>query len=193
MKKLLFIGLISIVIFSCKKEGQKTYPESILAGQSSGTGVKYIDILPDDTINPINSSSKDYLIDLNHDGITDFKLHAYLFQAPGFGYTSRTIIPFNDNEFVFAGVDSTLVDTISSSVSINKNLNWTHMEGTLYSTSWDSQMSGYYFSGLLNGVNDKYVGTRIFVGDGVLYGWIRLRVIDGAIFVVYDYACTEEN
>jgi hypothetical protein len=39
----------------------------------------------------------------------------------------------------------------------------------------------------------QVLGVRIFEGDAILCVWIRLRVIDGAIFVVYDYACTEKS
>jgi hypothetical protein len=193
MKKLLCILMISIAIFSCKKEGEKSYPECILAGQTSGAGVNYTDILPDDTISPINSSALDYLVDLNHDGIDDFDLHAYFFQAPGFGTSIRTIMPLNNNEYVFADADTTLVDTLVMNVSINSNMKWTKEEGTLYSTAWDMQTPVFTSYGMWKNVSDKVVGVRIFVGDKILYGWIKLRVIDGAIFVVYDYACTKES
>lgn len=190
MKKLLFIFTLSLLAVYCKKEDQIAYPEFILAGVTTGTHVLYTDIIPDDTV-PASNTTPEYLyLDINHDKTDDFRLQYYIFQTPSMGNTHLSLEPLNNNEFAFAGTDSIMVDTIPVNFTIDKNLKWSGRKGTLYSSIWGSIPPGSYSQGLWMGVNDKVAGVRVFVGNDIVYGWIRPRISSGVFYVVYDYACT---
>jgi len=39
-------------------------------------------------------------------------------------------------------------------------------------------------------VLEKYIGTKIFVDDEELFGWIRVEITNGWNLTLIDYACT---
>lgn len=76
-----------MILFACDKEEQEeqlNYLDHILAGQTSGIGIKYIDIEPDDIlIFDYPASSTNRLIDINGDSIDDFELRFSGSASPG--------------------------------------------------------------------------------------------------------------
>lgn len=190
MKKFLFIALVAGILMSCEKDKEKVYPAFILAGQTAGSGIQYTDLMTDDTL----LESKIKLIDINQDGVDDFELYSYNFEQPGFGSGQKYIKPLNLNEIAAPFSDSTCVDTLCTSDTINKNLNWHHSAYDLTSYSYgNDSYTAHGIWGWDMVPEDNYVGVKLVVADKVIFGWIRLgvtRQIGQNYWLILDYGCT---
>ncbi|MBK7212086.1 MAG: hypothetical protein IPH88_02065 [Bacteroidales bacterium] len=84
MKNPILFSLLILFIVSCSdKENGYIYPGMIHAGQSSGVGIRYVDVEPNELIvkkdNHYGDTTK--VLDLNNDGIADFELTHYAFAS----------------------------------------------------------------------------------------------------------------
>lgn len=191
MRKILIIALIAGILMSCEKDKEKVYPAYILAGQTTGSGIHYNDLEPNDTL--LLSIIKS--IDINHDGVDDFELFSYYLDQPGFGSGQTYIKPLNLNEISAPLSDSTCVDTLCISDTINKNLNWHHSAYDLASYSYySSSASSHGLWGWDMVPEDNFIGIKLIVDDKIFFGWIRLGVtnqIGQNYWLILDYACTD--
>ena len=191
MNKTLFLGLLSILLISCKKEKQTSFPEYILAGQISGDGILYTDRQPDDTLT--YSSTKP--VDINQDGVDHFTIATSFFQQPGFGYGSCIITALHSNKLAAPVSDSTCADTLRKNDTISRSLNWHQSAGILYYWYFDYQSNesmGLWSLGSETCKN-KYIGVQVLVGDKIIYGWIKLDYTNNTGWnyaMIADYACT---
>jgi len=136
----------------------------------------YTDIIPDNNyqcsyVTPqslFGSCSNYYNVDINHDGIMDFKFSYEASANQYMGSTSDYLIVNNNNYISYKAVDLpfSLGDTIDS------NSNWVsnvYFFGSSYLTGGSSSSGG---SWPLD-VNDYYLGVKLSVGTNTYYGWIR--------------------
>jgi hypothetical protein len=192
MKTFLTLGLIALVMISCKKENNVTYPESILAGQKSGNGIIYTDVIPDDSIAGINSGDiEDRLLDLDGDGVNDVKLHSEHLSSYGSGYGGSWATPLGNNEIAIPVSPSIYVDTLSLNDAIGSNLNWGTGTCELYHFSYDMMTSSHDESGLWKFGVSKYIGIKIYVDQHILYGWIREEISNLGSQNLMEYAVTK--
>lgn len=202
----LITGLVFFVYFtisSCKKDDEiivetdtillpdtvksiLNLPNYILAGQTSGVGILYTDV-NNDTLKCSGQYSADsLLIDINADGIIDFKLGLLAGHSPGATWINHCLYPLQGNELVN---DSALIIPLNLNDSIN------------YDTNTDSvnYLYGYFHlniggttseGGLWKNAGYKYAGVKMMINQTIRYGWIGLEYIDGCHLVLHDYACT---
>jgi hypothetical protein len=199
MKKLLFF--ILFVGFAGLLNAQ-----NIIAGQHS-TSDYYYDYIPDTIIQQAYPGG-DFYIDINNDGINDFKFHL----DPGSGALgwqshSAYISALNNNEIVLAYND-TCKDTnqvylynrgmaraFNNSDTINSTAKWVNK---VYLEYLDSHYLGYSCSGSY-GVNPAYVGLKVIKWTDTLYAWVEIKswTVDYYSSIYYltlgSYACNKGN
>jgi hypothetical protein len=191
MKTILTIGFIALLMIACKKEKDITYPDSILAGQKSGDGIIYTDVIPDDSIAGINGGDiEERLLDLNGDGVNDVKLYSNHLSSYGSGYGSSSVTPLGNNEIAISTLPGSFADTLSLNDAIGSNLNWGTGTCVLYQYSYDIMTSSHDESGLWKFGVSKYIGIKIFVDQHILYGWIRVEISNLASQNLMEYAVT---
>jgi hypothetical protein len=171
------------------------YLDYIIAGQTSVIGIKYTDIEPNDTLSfdhyPETTTNKS--IDLNDDGINDFVILFSCAASPAFHWLYNAIIPLNNNTVAIPDFENNIADTIDLNDTIDNNLHWANDTCILYVDYWARTLEGPPFSsttGLWNNVKNKFIGTKVFLDDKTLYGWIRVEIKNGWQLIILDYACT---
>lgn len=191
MKTLLYLSFVCIIIFlSCNKE-KLTYPSSILAGQKTGEGIFYKDVVPDDSIGD-DSYSESRIIDLDEDGVADFELYSGHTQAAGFGSGGSWITPLDSNE-VACLPHTIYIDTLSVNEVINSSLYWVKKE-SIYYYYFYRQMSGEFENdeeGLWRYASHKYAGVRIKKDNDYLYGWLRVDMNIYHSQILLEYGITK--
>lgn len=191
MKTLLILSIFcTIPILSCSKV-ERTYPSSILAGQKTGEGIFYKDLVPDDSIGDCLDSETRF-IDLDEDGTADFKLNSGHTQAAGFGSGGSWIIPLDSNE-VACQLMTVHIDTLSVNDVINSSLYWVKEESVYYNYFY-RQFSGEFDfgeEGLWYNVSNKYAGVRIKKDNEYLYGWLRVDMNIYHSQILIEYGVTK--
>ncbi len=164
-------------------------PSYFKTGMNSGQGVTYFDIDPDSVLIEMWGSgekTETYELDLNHDGINDYKFQSYYQISPGHTYRNATVEPLNNSEVCL--VQSGLIDPdpMYSGCMLSNDLAWTNSMSTL-SLYW---FSGYNYTGsagIWNNIYDKFMGLRLVVNNDTLYGWVRITMTPPRI-IFKDYA-----
>lgn len=188
-KTLLFIYL-TFILFACDKEKQVQIPDFILAGQTDGFGIAFVDFEPDENlvVIPPDYESIKLKLDLNKDSIDDFEIV--------YGYTDRTsccyrleafIISLNNNSVCVLKTDSFTVAPLVYNDIIDSNSTWSDSKAYLFNywyakhTTPDgsdliqTDLDGYWYN------TDKfYMGVKIKNDDDdELFGWIDVNLIAG--------------
>lgn len=172
--------------------------------------IAYTDIVPDTVL---DVCYEQYTLDLNNDGVTDFKFKAY-----GVGTYWAIVKPFpytSQNQNAIAGTfpnweAGAFPYALNAGQQIDENLNWvsmadlilrdSQMAGLEYPETWEV-MAWYYIdasssdflAGNWNDRVDKYLPLRISAGGNTYYGWARLSVTHASVpFAIKDYAINLE-
>ncbi len=168
----------------------------LLVGKFSEAQIVYTDVMEDDTL----QDNEIYLLDLNNDGLADFKFRCNSFFNNGSYNNSHGFIAdgnnYNQNQMegiLFGGFSPRVYvlnqnDTISSGKSWLEN---SHVE-LLYFKEWndwhDGSSSGTVSIGYWKNKVNRYVGLKLMEGADTLYGWARLDVLNYKFVIVKDYA-----
>ncbi len=205
MKKYLFLAVLFISFFSCKKDdnketikpiGEYQYLNSLYAGQETGLGIKYTDIEPDDILTVTtysNECTKAYIFD-NNDSL-GFKI-TYGISSPfmlGAKSCWLKITPLNKNSSISVlNSDTTIVDTLKYNNIIDSTKNWSNSMAILYSniTFFNGNTSS---KGFWQNNNKFYIGIRMKNKGKYIYGWIFVKCGDYNSFsenVITRYAIT---
>ncbi len=155
-----------------------------------------------------------YNLDLNNDGVVDFRINLFAYAGTDTCTTGNqtiydigavTIEPLGNNAVNAFASTSPFTTSSGSILNVNvpyalngfdpiKNgLNWKNYGYFWMGVDAYSAYNGVpYFDILVNewlGVSDKYLGLRLSTDQGVLYGWARLDVSkDAKSFTIKDYA-----
>ncbi|MFI5135197.1 MAG: T9SS type A sorting domain-containing protein, partial [Chitinophagales bacterium] len=164
--------------------------------------VIYHDIDPDDTLKAVIHFPGDtYSIDLNNDGIYDFKFFAF----KGAAYTGIDLAMnysvSNTNALIgslgtFNSNPVLRISVLASNQTIDVNQNLFSLSQLLFSGNqfFLPPMLTVYSSGDPNGqwtggVVDHYVGLRFTDGTNTYYGWIRCDIpADASMVIIKDFA-----
>ena len=139
MKKSYLILTFTLLIIACKKEYKAPIDRlltSIKAGQTDGPGIRYMNIVPDDTLLIENFPDNLFVtrnIDLDNDKIPDFELK-YERSSPlmmGSSGVSLEIIPLGTNSVCISKTNANLVDSLSYNSIISDTNNWSNSKATL--------------------------------------------------------------
>jgi len=189
MKTILLIEIVAMLFLSCCKKDETVHADSIMAGQVSGNGILYTNVVPDDTISGF-SDTEDKTLDLNQDGIDDILLRSGHITAAGFGNGGSWAIPLGENEIARPFEPGSMVDTLSYGETIDKNLVWGKGTSELYYYYYDQFWTNYGESGLWRYGKLNYIGIRIYKDDKILYGWIRVEISVVGSQKLMEYAVT---
>ncbi len=168
---------------------------------SAQAEIVYTDI-PDQTF---SNSGQFYDLDLNNDGIPDFKLTLTKSQGSStfttyYGGTSNfafvmnliDIEPAGNNEVqITGGYYSNFAKALNINAPINQQANWGGNLTNLGAYTFFS-FSGFTFNssmGSWGNQTNKYLGLKLLVSGKTYYGWFRLDVANKyASFTIKDYA-----
>ncbi len=174
MKKLLFfLSFVGIVGFA--------NAQNIIAGQYSASDY-YHDYNPDTIIYQAMPGG-DFYIDLNNDGINDFKFHLNPgWEAHGYQYHSINISALNNNGTVLDHIDTCrdynqvyqfsveMAHAFNNNDIIDSTANWVN---SVYLTYSDWMASGHDCHGSYS-VNPAYVGLKVIKWTDTLYAWVQI-------------------
>jgi hypothetical protein len=153
--------------------------------------IVYTDVNPDSTVRSFPRGSVNYNLDLNNDGLYDFKITSSNIPI---GCRLGTIL---FNLYVnITRLDSNVVATDSYgnyalkmglNQDINSNLKWSQLTLNLESKIGCSRrLDGYWTN-----ISDGYLGLKLTIGNKTYYGWARVSVSVGSLscsFTIKDYA-----
>ena len=152
--------------------------------------IVYTDVNPDSTI---ISPSGSYYLDLNNDGISDYKIssvsiHGSCSPQNPLGYSKAYVSDSALNTNAVVAVTST-------TNPLAMNFNDSILSGLSLSTSgYLRYVTGGCLGGTLLGVwpnsIDRYLGLKLIVGANTYYGWARMQVsaTGNASCTIKDYA-----
>lgn len=170
------------------------YSQFIIVGQHT-TNDFYYDI-PDTTItaNPYqNNGFKYYNLDINSDGIFDFKFQVYHCGALGLFSYNSSIIALNNNKILQGNLDPCSHWGFNFRMAESLNLNDTIIESSNWSTTDNTFYFKYYYASMGDSIvcnnsnNISYIGARVIAQTDTLYCWIRISATYDAI-TLYEYA-----
>ena len=188
MKRLNLLLTLVILIFNINAYSQDNY---IIAGQHD-TSSSYYDFVPD-TIVPSNQNIQ---LDLNNDGVYDFKIYTFSDFSSHYSATGTGIYAENNNLVALGRVDTqygyygeesrNVAKIFEYGDTINDSSGFVHQAYmVLYSSALGSP--DFNISDWLN-KGDKYLGFKLFFDDTLSYGWIRINVLRPDSVVIKDYA-----
>jgi hypothetical protein len=154
---------------------------TFLFTSSADAQITYGDINPDITI---NTDEGFYDLDMNLDGIYDFKIWLSLNPNPRIKITTLN----DNNSFAYYVVDGCFMAKrfeLNDSIIINPPMG-------NYSNTGYLALTGVSFcmhSGAFIGQTDKYIGMKLIKNGITYYGWLRVDVAaDATWFTVKDFA-----
>ena len=178
--------------------------DSIIVGEYDST-MTFYDIDPDTTIlcEEHPGETKFYDIDLNQDGIFDFKLENRQNNGLGGGSGSIKIIPYNNNEIAFYRIDTAFA--YDSSYVFRKVARPFEFGELIDNSSEFSDsivfVSAYFWTGSPSfthfSISDwiylenQYTGIRMNINDTLVYGWIKLNNPNHSTITFEEYALSK--
>lgn len=199
MKKrsFIFILLLQFTFTICEAQ-------FILAGNVSG-GDTYFDIIPDSTLEALNVHLGPYpgdtmRLDIDNDGIDDYKIRTYGGGGLGGGAGGCVIIPLGTYAQVASNIDTSngccpmqyiaqLADTLVLGDTISNALLFLSGSTYLWSTTYGAAQAPIIDD--WNDIGEHYIGIRLTYPTDTLYGWIRVEATNNGPFIlsVKDFAC----
>lgn len=168
----------------------------LFVGKFSEAQIVYTDVIEDDTL----QDNENYLLDLNNDGLVDFKFSCNSFFNNGSYNNSNGFDVdgdiYNQNQMegnLFGGFSPRVYALIQND-TISSGKNWlanSHLN-LLYYKKWvdwhDGTSSGTVSIGYWKNKVNRYAGLKLIEGADTLYGWVRLDVLNYKFVIVKDYA-----
>lgn len=185
-------GICFSIFTSCEKEKDTVFLADKIEPISSN--IVYTDVNPDSVIR-INNSYYD--LDLNNDGVNDFKFRVYTYKSRctptecGSGLINSVSASISNGSINQIELDGLYPASLDSSAKINVNKTWSTPTGFL-TLRWVKYCCGHFYKG--NWAEPevfKYLGLKLIVGSKTYYGWIRLRVVangPGTSVTIKDFA-----
>jgi hypothetical protein len=130
-------------------------------------------------------------LDLNHDGITDFKFYAVYGDSSTGGGNSLFVDPWQRQNAIVSG--NTGASALRPGARVGKGRAFVAANALMAAEAYHRYRSKHtsFFGPWANGgkgVKNRYLGLKFFVKGKVHYGWARLNVSGGAGGVLTGYA-----
>jgi hypothetical protein len=181
MKTLYLVLIIGIILASCKKDNEEKFLTSIKAGQKDGIGIKYVDIVPDDSSLGYSRhpTQQQKYLDLNGDGIDDFELMYQTSdsQIMSVEHYEINIKPFGLNLVCITQSGNNWVDSLKYNTIIDNNINWSNSTALLYEYHWwmHSEPPIPTIKGFWYDHDNIYIGVKIVKDENQIFGWIDMK------------------
>ena len=183
------------------------YSQGIIAGIST-TSDMYVDLNPNDSCYSragdcsFHSCNDTLRLDIDKDGIDDFKFTSHFFWSLGGGTSYYAgIKSLNSNTFIISRFDTVVYNTgptsntyvykipqaLNYGDTINSDhfFNFTNTLNDLYSNSTNPpNNSGWH------NIGEHYIGIKKIESNYTLWGWIRIEVSFEKV-IIKDYACNK--
>lgn len=203
MKKAIHLILVLMI-------GWNNVSAQFIVAGSHGTHDYYFNFLPDKSIQALAApgySIDSLLIDINDDAINDIKLTAVY---DDFGHWHHIeycfVTPLNNNFIAISGFDScftnspldsllykmAMADSLSLNDTINGNNFWTDTLAYLTFDGWSASYPngrGYDCDHQTFSTESKFIGVRVSLTTGSLFGWLKVKVADNHTIILEEYAC----
>ena len=192
-------------LLSCNDKGDNyKYLTFIKAGQIDGTGIRYVDIIPDDTIiiveypdfnfrkstnpynyvirsiNSINFFNATRNLDLDNDNVSDFEL-VFTRSDPGImGYKNwrLEIKPLGMNSICVTESGNNWADSLKYNDTISNINNWSDSTVLLFDHQWSLNSPNSPIistKGYWYDNDSIYLAVKIVKDSNQLYGWIDIK------------------
>lgn len=178
--------LLSCLLFQINKiHSQDT---CIVAGDSTLT--HYTDFVPDETLTSFGGyAPPDTLpIDINNDGILDFKVEVWKVLTSFANFGNAHISAYGNNKILVNISDQTIADTLNNADTIcSANIwkNWGYFFD--YNTTFDSATSYYNYN--WTGIADRYVGLKLVNPIDSAFGWVQIYITSSGSVIIKNYGC----
>lgn len=203
MQKLLYLILFLIIGYN-NVNGQ-----FIVAGSHEAHDY-YYDFSPDKSIHALAAPGYNIdtlLIDINDDAINDIKLTALYDDFGQWHHIEYCVVtPLNNNFIAISGFDScfancppdsllykmAMADSLSLNDTIDGNDFWTDSLAYLTFDGWRADYPnncGYGCNHQTFSTDSKFIGVRVSLPTGSLFGWLKVKVADNHTIIVEEYAC----
>jgi hypothetical protein len=155
--------------------------------------IVYTDVNPDETVDAVNNGGPSFgVLDLNNDEVIDFFVYSIDTTTPTPSTIKTTLVaPYGTLGNAVAGDAPSGYDyafALTSGTSIDAATAWIVPAAAL-SMAYNANGAFPFNSYWANGVTDKYLGLKFFLGANAHYGWARLDVTNaGDVFTIKDYA-----
>jgi hypothetical protein len=173
--------IILIIIISCKKD-KETNPECtktfLIIGDTNKLDLKIWKI--DTLIGNYYRCMPDaiYNIDIDSNGINDFKISFYYCYGGNFFLSERHIESLSDSAkiLVYDTIDSPLILNATDTIDINDNFK-----------------SGIFFLNYWNNIDKKYIGLLLEDNTTIYYCWLKIGIVpkgylDLPFIAIYEIA-----
>lgn len=147
-----------------------------------GTGIKYIVLEPDTSLDFIDNSPISRVLDLDNNKVDDFELILTRHNLD----SRLEIKPLGMNSISACKSNNELVDSLRQDDMIDINNNWSDSTSLLYEyrylnlhpSSSREIIYGFFFGGsFIHPYKGYYVGVKVSNGNNNLFGWIDVRGI----------------
>lgn len=196
--------MLVLLLFLIPFNGVSQY---IVAGQTLGKYITYYDCQPDLELNcppSYGDISESITIDLNKDGINDFKLQTSMGSGVSHTIRTSTITPLGNNQISFSSSQTSYGyygDSLIVFVAKAYQLGETIQDD---STFTDNQWRAFNYIYSLNGFascflsewvdhGEDFVGFRLISPTDTIYGWMRVYTPSESHLYVRDYAYYDKN
>lgn len=189
---LLAISVTGLLLISSCEKDETIYQDYIIAG-SITDGLIYHDYIPDDTLYSSqyksDMSDVEREIDINNDGVYDFRFISNYSESPAHSKSLNRIITLNNSAIIIAPNEAEIIDTLLTDTRIDANSNWKSGDCLLSFTYFEDYQNDTT-NGLWRKVKDSFVGVRVVADDNIFYGWISVEMTNYNITIIKAYACT---
>jgi hypothetical protein len=146
----------------------------ILAGQT-GSDIYFKDFVPDTTFAFGPSWSASTGIDINNDGILDFRLESSHAHSPGGTFDALKIVCLDSNQVIIDSING-YADTINSGKIIGPSALWSNSGFNNYMEyNYNSSLGSDTYFGFWRYVSDSYLGVRCVSESDTSYGYIHVH------------------
>lgn len=166
-------------------------PDYLYAGRADVPPLHYSDPEPDILIHAEWDSSQEYFLDLNGDGLDDYRFYCY-FSGAMASYTRIASISGTapDNRIISSQpLSNFLVNRFNQGDPLTFNDTLVSEQSFLSHYVYNDEQPDFT-EGYWTGIEDKYAGLVMFNGTDTLVGWIKLSVPDYSTIQIKEYAWT---
>ena len=188
-------GICFSIFTSCEKEKDPIFSANKI-NEPIGS-IVYTDVNPDSVIRVILNKYNYYDLDLNNDGVNDFKFGVYTKtkrcnEECGLGRYFSTSAGKSNGSLNQIEINGLYPASLDSLAKIDVNTTWSTPTSLSILRSADNccKFTNYKGNWDAHGVF-KYLGLKLIVGSKTYYGWIRLKVFangPGTSVIINDFA-----